>query len=169
MAFGAGEGDVKEAFFLFEFTVAFGVVAGEFVGGETGDEDGVEFEAFGLVDGEDGDAVVVRCEKVEIPSKCDPVGEFSQHVWRRAGGIVVIGEEFFKAFEIREAWRFGLVMGVQAGFIEYALAERGGTERGGKLAPGVELCGDGVEGLAKAIDEFLPGVGACGERGGKML
>lgn len=55
MAFGAGEGDVEEPFFLFELVVAFGVVAGEFVIRHSGDDDGVEFEAFGLVDGEDGD------------------------------------------------------------------------------------------------------------------
>ncbi len=56
VAFGACEGDVEEAFFFFEFLVALGVVAGELVLGEAGDDDGVEFEAFGLVDGEDGDA-----------------------------------------------------------------------------------------------------------------
>jgi hypothetical protein len=56
VAFGAGEGDVEEAFFLFEFLVTLGVVAGELVLGEAGDDDGVEFEAFGWVDGEDGDA-----------------------------------------------------------------------------------------------------------------
>ena len=56
VAFGAGEGDVEEAFFLFEFQVALGVVAGELVLGEAGDDDGVEFEALGSVDGEDGDA-----------------------------------------------------------------------------------------------------------------
>jgi hypothetical protein len=66
VAFGAGEGDVEEAFFLFEFQVALGVVAGEFVLGEAGDDDGVEFEAFGLVDGEDGDAGVVGGEEIEI-------------------------------------------------------------------------------------------------------
>lgn len=53
MALCAGEGDVEEAFLLFELVVAFGVVAGEFVFGHSGDDDGVEFEAFGLVDGED--------------------------------------------------------------------------------------------------------------------
>ena len=49
--FGAGEGDVEEAFFLFDVAGLFGIVAGEFVFGETGDDDGFEFEAFGLVDG----------------------------------------------------------------------------------------------------------------------
>ena len=56
VAFGAGEGDVEEAFFLFEFQVVLVVVTGELVLGEAGDDDDVEFEAFGLVDGEDGDA-----------------------------------------------------------------------------------------------------------------
>ena len=66
VAFGAGEGDVEEAFFLFEFQVALGVVALELVLGEACDDDGVEFEAFGWVDGEDGDAGVVGGKEVEI-------------------------------------------------------------------------------------------------------
>ncbi len=56
VAFGAGEGDVEDAFFILHGSAFLGVVAGELVLGEAGDDDGVEFEAFGLVDGEDGDA-----------------------------------------------------------------------------------------------------------------
>jgi len=66
VAFGAGDGDVEEAFFLFDVSGLLGVVAGEFVFGHSGDEDGVEFEAFGLVDGEDGDGGVVVGEEVEV-------------------------------------------------------------------------------------------------------
>ena len=51
MALGAGDGDVEEAFFLLQLAILLGVVAGEFVFGQTGDNDGVELEAFGLVDG----------------------------------------------------------------------------------------------------------------------
>ena len=51
VALGAGDGDVEEAFFLLQLAILLGVVAGEFVFGQTGDNDGVELEAFGLVDG----------------------------------------------------------------------------------------------------------------------
>jgi len=77
VAFGAGEGDVEEAFFLFEFEIPLGVVAGEFVLGEAGDDDGIEFEAFGLVDGEDGDAGVIFSRRAK---PCVPL-------WRNRGDI----------------------------------------------------------------------------------
>ena len=85
MAFGAGEGDVEEAFFLFDLAFAFGVVAGEFVVGHAGDEDGVEFEAFGLVNGEDGDATVVEREEIEVPGEGDLPGEVGEHIGGWAG------------------------------------------------------------------------------------
>ena len=47
VAFGADDGNVEEAFFLFDIAGLFGVVTGELVLGHSGDE----FEAFGLVDG----------------------------------------------------------------------------------------------------------------------
>ncbi len=100
VAFGAGEGDVEEALFLFEFQVTLGVVAGELVFGESGDDDGVEFEAFGLVDGEDGDAGVVGGEEIEIAGEGGAVGEFGEEVGRWAGGVVVALEELDEAVEI---------------------------------------------------------------------
>ena len=56
VAFGAGDGDVEDAFFLLQVSALLGLVAGELVLGHAGDEHGVELQAFGLVDGEDGDA-----------------------------------------------------------------------------------------------------------------
>ena len=103
VAFGAGEGDVEEAFFFFEFEVSFGVVAGEFVFGHAGDENGVEFEAFGLVDGEDGDTGVVEGKEVEVPGECDSAGEVGEHVRRGAGGLVLVVEELDEASEVDDA------------------------------------------------------------------
>ena len=76
VTFGAGDGDVEESFFLFEFQVLLGVVTGEFVLGHAGDEHGVKLQAFGLVDGKDGDAKVIVGEEVEVTGQRDPVGEF---------------------------------------------------------------------------------------------
>ena len=172
VAFGAGEGDVEEAFFLFEFQVAFGVVAGEFVFGEAGDDDGVEFEALGLVDGEDGDAGVVGGEEVEIAGEGGAVGEFGEEVGRWAGGVVVALEELDEAIEIGVAAVEGAVEGfaivaevAQAGFVENALAEVRRAVGVGESAPGGEFFGDGQEGFAVADDEALPVAGTGGELG----
>ena len=172
VAFGAGDGDVEKAFFLFEFVVAFGVVAGELVLGHSGDEDGVEFEAFGLVDGEDGDAGVVGGEEVEIAGEGRAVGEFGEEVGRWAGGVVVALEEFDEVIEIGVAATEGAAEGfaivaevAQAGFVEDALAEFRRAVGVGVFAPGGEFFGDGQEGFAVAGDEVLPVAGTGGELG----
>ena len=142
VAFGAGEGDVEEAFFLFEFQVSLVVVAGELVLGEAGDDDGVEFEAFGLVDGEDGDAGVVGGEEIEIAGEGGAVGEFGEEVGRWAGGVVEALEELDEAIEIGVAAAEGVVEGfaivaevAQAGFVEDAQAEVRRAVGVGEFAP----------------------------------
>ncbi len=72
---GTGEGDVEQAFFLFELATLYSIVVRELAFGHSGDDDGVKFEAFGLVDGEDGDVGVVGGEEIEIAGKSGALGE----------------------------------------------------------------------------------------------
>ncbi len=100
MTFCAGEGYVKEAFFLFEITGLLGVVAGKFVLGEAGDDDGVELQALGLMDGEDADEVVFRGEEVEVVGEAGLAGEGGEHFSRWAGRVVVALEEMDETGEV---------------------------------------------------------------------
>ncbi len=162
VTFRAGDGDVEEAFFLFGFAVAFGVVAGEFVFGHTGDEDGVEFKTFGLVDGEDGDAGVVEGEEVEVAREGDAMGECGEHFLRRARWVVVIVKELDEAPEVGNAGGFALVVGEEAGFVEDVIAEDRRAVGGRVFAPGIELVGDWEKERAKAGNEVVALCGAGG-------
>ena len=65
-AFGAADGDVEQAVLFAEAAFAFAARAGEVVVDGHSDEDDGELEAFGLVDGEDGELVVESGLAVEV-------------------------------------------------------------------------------------------------------
>ena len=108
MAFGACKGDVEESFFLFNFHVSLGVVAGEFVFGEAGNKYSVKFEAFGLVDSEDWNAGVVGVEEVEIAGEGGAVGEFGEADRWWACGVVVALKELDEAVVVCDTATFFL-------------------------------------------------------------